>query len=337
MTLIRFDSVSLELGGQRLLREANLSIEPNERVCLIGRNGAGKSSLFKLINSELTPDQGEIQYRQGLRISKLEQTLPSVQQSTVREVVTEGLQILQTMIDQFHHLSKQSNSKKTLQELAILQNNIESHGGWHIDQQVEKIMTDLQLPGERTLAELSGGWQRRVLLGRALVSKPDLLLLDEPTNHLDISTIEWLEHQVRGYPGSVLFITHDRTFLQKLATRILELDLANLTSWPGDFKNFLEKKAQAIEAESRQNSLFDKKLAQEEAWLRQGIKARRTRNEGRVRALHAMRKQAAQREKRDGHARIHVTEAERSGRKVIEARNISHSYNNEALIKNFFN
>jgi ATP-binding cassette subfamily F protein uup len=224
--------------------------------------------------------------------------------------------------------------KQGLKELEQLQAQIDAGGGWQVDKQVETIISQLDLPADKTLAELSGGWRRRVALGKALVSNPDLLLLDEPTNHLDISTIEWLEHKVRGYQGSVIFITHDRSFLQKLATRIVEIELGNLISWPGSFQNYLKLKEQAIEEETTRNALFDKRLAEEEVWIRQGIKARRTRNEGRVRALEAMRVQREQRAKRQGKAKISVETSEQSGRKVIEARSISHSYSGQQLINN---
>ncbi|MCL4136622.1 UNVERIFIED_CONTAM: hypothetical protein GTU68_053079 [Idotea baltica] len=224
--------------------------------------------------------------------------------------------------------------KQGLKELEQLQAQIDAGGGWQVDQQVETIISQLDLPANKTLAELSGGWRRRVALGKALVSNPDVLLLDEPTNHLDISTIEWLEHKVRGYQGSVIFITHDRNFLQKLATRIVEIDLGNLVSWPGSFQNYLVLKEKAIEEEETRHALFDKRLAEEEVWIRQGIKARRTRNEGRVRSLEAMREQREQRAKRQGKAKISVETSEQSGRKVIEARSISHGYAGEQLINN---
>ena len=335
MSLIRFDEVSLEFGDNPLLRSVEFSLEPNERVCLIGRNGAGKSSLLKLITGQITPDQGEIHYQQNLRISQLAQELPDELESTVFDIVKGGMAEQQRLLDQYNTLIQQDLDDEAVKDLENIQQQIDATGAWKIDQQVETIASQLELPLAKKLKELSGGWRRRVSLGRALVSKPDILLLDEPTNHLDISTIEWLEHEVRGFAGSVLFITHDRAFLQKLATRIVEIDRGKLLSWPGTYQQYLVAKEQALEDEDRQNALFDKKLAQEETWIRQGIKARRTRNEGRVRALKAMREEHGKRIKRQGSARIHVEEAEQSGRKVIEARNITHGYQGETLIKDF--
>ena len=334
MSLIRLDDISIEFGDVPLLTNTSLTVEPGERICLIGRNGAGKSTLLKIITGQIKPDNGEIHYRQHLRISQLEQALPASVDRKVYDVVKEGLADQQALIDEFNKLSHQSLDKQGLKELEQLQAQIDAGGGWQIDKQVETIISQLDLPAEKTLADLSGGWRRRVALGKALVSNPDLLLLDEPTNHLDISTIEWLEHKVRGYQGSVIFITHDRNFLQKLATRIVEVELGNLISWPGSFQNYLKLKEQAIEEETTRNALFDKRLAEEEAWIRQGIKARRTRNEGRVRALETMREQREQRIKRQGKAKISVETSEQSGRKVIEARSISHGYGGEQLINN---
>ena len=235
MHLVRFDEVSLEFGDTPILKQANFSIGEKERVCLIGRNGAGKSSMLKLMLGEYAADHGEIQKKRHLRISQLEQSLLATSGLTVREVVKQGMADQQQLLDQYHDLSKTELSEHGLKQLEDLQHQIDASGIWNIDQQVDKVITQLNLPAGRTLNELSGGWRRRVALGKALVSNPDLLLLDEPTNHLDISTIEWLEHKVRGYEGSVIFITHDRIFLQKLATRIVEIDRGKLVSWPGNY------------------------------------------------------------------------------------------------------
>lgn len=335
MSLIRLDEISIEFGDTPLLIKANLSIEENERVCLVGRNGAGKTTLLKIISGNLTPDSGEIHQREHLRVSQLEQSLPVASQRKVFDILMDGLAGQRRRTEHYQALTAEKNpTPLQLREIDSLEAAIEAGGGWNIQLQAERIISELQLPADKTLAELSGGWRRRVALGKALVSKPDLLLLDEPTNHLDISTIEWLEHEVRGYRGSVLFITHDRVFLQKLATRIVEIDRGRLTSWPGDYKNFLRRKEESIEAEDSRNALFDKKLAAEESWIRQGIKARRTRNEGRVRSLIAMREERAARVKRQNRARINIETAEQSGRKVIEARSICHAYNGQQLINN---
>lgn len=333
MYLLRLQEVSLEFGDVPILKQANFSIDGKERVCLIGRNGAGKSSLLKLITGEYAVDHGEIQKRRHLRISQLEQTLLSTSDESVRAVVKQGMQQQQTLLDEYHRLSNSTLDKNELKQLEDLQQQIDASGIWNIDQQVDTVISQLNLPAEQKLSELSGGWRRRVALGKALVCEPDLLLLDEPTNHLDISTIEWLEHKIRGYGGSVIFITHDRIFLQKLATRIVEIDRGQLVSWPGNYQNYLTLKEKALEEESTQNALFDKKLAQEEEWIRQGIKARRTRNEGRVRALMAMRNERAKRIKLQGKARIDIEEGERSGRKVVSMRNITHGFDGHILIK----
>jgi len=333
MALVTFDQISLAFGDQVILKETEFAIEPGERVCLIGRNGAGKTSLLKLITGELEPDHGDIRFTSGLQVSQLDQALPTTLEVTVHDYVAAGLGELRAVIDVYEQRSSEDLDTAGLRELEELQRRIEAHGGWNVDQQVDTVLTELDLPASRRLGELSGGWQRRVGLARALVCDPDLLLLDEPTNHLDLTTIEWLENRVRGFRGSVLFITHDRAFLQRLATRIVEIDRSKLRSWPGDYRTYLRDKEKALDEETRSNALFDKKLQAEETWVRQGIKARRTRNEGRVRALKAMREAYAQRIKPDGKARIHVEEAERSGRKVIEARNISYSYDDSPLIE----
>jgi ATP-binding cassette subfamily F protein uup len=335
MSLIRFEDVSLDFGDQTILREANLSIESGERVCLIGRNGAGKSTTFKLITGEIDCDRGDIVRKSGLVVSQLEQSLPQAANLPVREVVKSGLVGIQALLDEYDARSRQDLDEVGLRELEALHASIDAHGGWHIEQRVETTISELELPVDKKMSELSGGWRRRVALARALVQKPDLLLLDEPTNHLDIVTITWLENVVRSYDGAVLFITHDRAFLQKLATRIIEIDRGKLKSWPGDFRNYLRRKDDELHAEARENAEFDRKLEQEEIWIRQGIKARRTRNEGRVRALMKMREERASRVTREGDARIYIEEAEQSGRKVIRAKNVSYGFGDEPLISNF--
>ena len=335
MSLIRFDKVSLRFGDQMILTEADLAIEPDERVCLIGRNGAGKSTTFKLITGEIEADSGEIVPRSGLVVSQLAQSLPDAMDHGVREVVKSGLTGIQALLDEYRRRSREELDRAGLHKLEELHRQIDTHGGWHIEQRIDATVSELSLPADKKMHELSGGWRRRVALARALVQKPDLLLLDEPTNHLDIVTIKWLENIVRSYDGSVLFITHDRAFLKRLATRIVEIDRGKLTSWPGDFGNYLRRKEESIEVESRANARFDKKLDQEEIWIRQGIKARRTRNEGRVRALTQMREERAKRLSPEHGARIHIEEAEQSGRKVIRAKNVSFRFDDGPLIENF--
>jgi ABC transport system ATP-binding/permease protein len=332
MMLLRFDQVSLRFGDQVILSAADLVLEPGERVCLIGRNGAGKTSLLKLISGSLLPDEGEIQARADLRISRLEQTMPDDLQLTVRESVMRGLASVQALVVEYQRRAGEELGQHGLKALEELHRRIDAVDGWHVDRAVDRMLTEMKLPGEQRLGELSGGWRRRAALARALVSKPELLLLDEPTNHLDLSSIQWLEQRIVNWPGAVLFITHDRAFLQRLATRIIEIDRGKLVSWPGDYRDYLRRKADAIEEEERHNAEFDRKLAEEETWIRQGIKARRTRNEGRVRALLELREIRAQRIKRPGSARITIGEADNSGRKVVQAKNVSYGYGGKPLI-----
>ena len=335
MSLIRFEDVSLDFGDRRILDGAVLAIDKGERVCLIGRNGAGKSTTMKLLAGRLEPDRGEIVRADGLIVAELEQSLPDADDETVDQVVRGGLAHVQALLDEHRERSAAATDPVALAGLEELHRRIDALDGWQIEQRVEAIVSDLNLPAGRRMAELSGGWRRRVALARALVQRPDLLLLDEPTNHLDIVTIEWLEHVVMGFGGAVLFITHDRTFLRRLATRIVEIDRTRLTSWPGDFDNYLRRKEKALEDEASLNARFDKKLAEEEIWIRQGIKARRTRNEGRARALEAMRRERAARLTVEGGARMHIEEAADSGRKVIRARKVGFRYGEQVLLEDF--
>jgi len=335
--LVRLDEVSLAFGDQVILEGANLQIEPGERLCLIGRNGAGKSSTLKLLTGRLEPDEGRIEIQPGIDIAMLDQVLSEPSERRVWDVVAEGMREQAARIRGYRELSEAQGSQKAqLRELEALEAAIEAGGGWSVDVQVDAMVTQLQLPSQEKMSELSGGWRRRVALAQALVGKPDLLLLDEPTNHLDITTIEWLEEEVRRFDGAVLFVTHDRGFVERLATRIIEIDRGQMRAWPGGYRDYLRQKGKADLDEDRRNALFDKRLAEEEAWVRQGIKARESRNEGRVRALEAMREERAKRIKRPRNARIHVNEADQlSGKKVIEARNISHAYGDKTLLKDF--
>ena len=330
MPLLRFDEVSVAYGDQPLLDKASFQIDAGERVCLIGRNGAGKSTLMRLVCGESLPDDGVIRLDDGTKVGILNQDLPLADNQLVYDVVAGGLDGVGELISEWHTLSHKlahdSVTAADMKRFEKVQSELEAKDGWSLQQRVEKILERLQLPAEKNMGELSGGWRRRVELARALVSEPDVLLLDEPTNHLDIVTIAWLEKQLKEFRGALLFITHDRAFLQSLATRILELDRGQLTSWDCDYETYLERKAHALEVEAEQNALFDKKLAQEEAWIRQGIKARRTRNEGRVRALKALRVERSERRNLQGSADFKLEAAGRSGKLVVEAKGISHGF-----------
>ncbi|MEL7935608.1 ATP-binding cassette domain-containing protein [Pseudomonas delhiensis] len=336
MTLLKFTDVSLAFGTTPLLDKVSWQIEKGERVCIIGRNGTGKSSMLKLVKGEQMPDDGAIWRAPALKIGELPQELPVADERTVYDVVAEGLAEVGELLSRYHHLSLHIQSEDDLTQLARVQQALEARDGWRLQQLVETTLTRLQLPADKTLAELSGGWRRRVLLAQALVAEPDLLLLDEPTNHLDIGAIAWLEEALSGFQGAVLFITHDRAFLQAVANRILELDRGHLIDWKGDYASFLVHKEQQLAAEEAANALFDKRLAQEEVWIRQGIKARRTRNEGRVRALKAMRNERAERRERTGKASFQLETAEKSGKQVIVAEKVGFAHpGGEPLIRDF--
>ncbi len=336
--LLSLKGVSLAYGHVPLLDEADLAIEPGERVCLVGRNGAGKSTLLRVVAGTAKPDDGEIRRRDGLRIAVLEQDLPAGCTGTVYDVVAGGLAETGERVRDYHRaLRALANDacEANVRALERAQQALEAVDGWRLEQRVATAISRLGLPADRDMAELSGGLQRRVLLARALASEPELLLLDEPTNHLDIDGIAWLEEFLLAYEGALLFITHDRAFLQRLATRILELDRGRLTSWPGDYANYLRRREERLAAEEQANARFDKRLQQEEVWIRQGIKARRTRNEGRVRALEQMRRERAARRERTGQARIRLEEADRSGQLVVEVEQASVGYDGRTIIRDF--
>lgn len=325
MPLISFNDVSVSFGRQPLLEHASLQIDPGERVCLIGRNGAGKSTLLKVVDGEIVPDAGELWRQPGLAIARLSQDLPREEDATVFDVVAEGLADVGRLLAEFHHVSHAvAEDESQLKRMETLQHQIEACDGWSLSQRIDQMLARLELPADTKIGELSGGWRRRVAVAQALVGDPDLLLLDEPTNHLDIEVIQWLEEQLLTLRGGVLFVTHDRALLTRLATRIIELDRGVLTSWEGDYPTFLAKKAAALEEEARHAALFDKKLAQEEVWIRQGIKARRTRNEGRVRALMALRAKRAERREVEGKVRLSLDKGRASGKLVAEAKDVSY-------------
>jgi ATP-binding cassette subfamily F protein uup len=337
MPLLRLSNVSIAYGTHALLNNADFQLDAGERVGLLGRNGEGKSTLMKIIAGNVQPDHGDIWQQPGLRLAWLEQTPELPDDATIYDAVAGGLGELGEWITRYHAMSltMDYDDDKALNELGDLQHKLEAHNGWHFQQRVETTLSKLDLPGELKINGLSGGWKRRVALARALVIEPEVLLLDEPTNHLDFESITWLEEQLLNFQGAVLFVTHDRSFLQKLATRIVDLDRGNLVSWQGSYDDYLTRKAAALEDEANQNAEFDKKLADEEVWIRQGVKARRTRNEGRVRALERLRAERAQRRNTQGTSKISLDRGDASGKKVIEVNDISFAYGDRQIIKHF--
>jgi len=334
MPLLRFDKVSLAYGHHPLLHQVDLEVEAGERVCLVGRNGSGKSTLMRVITGEAIPDDGEVWRADTLRIAHLEQEVPPDSRLTIFETVAEGLGEAGKLITGYHKASLASDgSPGALAELAGLQARIEAQGGWNQAHKVDAALDHLGLPAEKPFAECSGGLRRQVMLARALVSAPDLLLLDEPTNHLDIAAILWLEEFLLEFRGALVFITHDRTFLRHLATRIVELDRGRLRSFPGDFDRYLQRRDEVLEAEARAAAKFDKKLAEEEAWIRKGIQARRTRNEGRVRALEAMRRERARRLETQGSASFGLDTGEASGKLVVDLADVSFRYGEHWIVR----
>ena len=337
MALISLRNITLAFGGPPLFDGINLQIEPGDRLCLMGRNGSGKSTLLKLIGGELTPEGGEIQRQQGLKVAQVAQDVPLGLTGTVFDVVASGMGNAAELLAEYHHVAHRlslDGSEALLAQLEELQHHLEESGGWSLHQEVERVLNRLSLDADAEFGSLSGGTKRRTLLARALVSSPDILILDEPTNHLDIDTILWLEEFLARNVKTVLFVTHDRAFARRLANRVAEIDRGRLYAFSCGYDEFTERREALLEAEITRQALFDKKLAQEEVWVRQGIKARRTRNEGRVRALKKLREEYRQRRTRQGTARIQLQEADRSGALVAEAENVSFSYDNKTVIKN---
>ena len=324
MVEVRLKKAALAFGDHVLLDDVDLTVQQGERLCILGRNGEGKSTLLKVIAGSMQLDDGELQYRDQLNIAVLQQELPESGDGSVYDVVAEGLGDLGHVLAEFHEESSKPDAD--LKKLEKLQTEIESRDGWTWQQKVESTIQRLKLPAEEAFSALSGGWKRRVMLARALVSTPDLLILDEPTNHMDIPTIQWLEDQIKQFNGTVLFISHDRSFVQNLSTRIIELDRGALYNWEGDYKSFLEYKEKRLEDEETQRALFDKRLAQEEVWIRQGIKARRTRNEGRVERLKEMRKEHKARRNRQGNVNLAMAKTESSGKIVFELDHVGYQY-----------
>ena len=338
MALISLTNGYLSFSDAPLLDHAELHIEPNERVCLVGRNGAGKSTLLKIIAGDVLIDDGKIQYEKDLVVSRLEQDPPRNAQGNIFDYVAEGVGHLTDLLKEYHHISVQleeNYSDQILSQLEQVQAKLEHADGWRFENKINEVLLKLGLNPNTKLSALSGGWLRKAALARALVCDPDVLLLDEPTNHLDVEAIEWLENFLLDFQGSIVFISHDRSFIRKMATRIVDLDRGQLVSYPGNYDLYLTTKEENLRVEALQNELFDKRLAQEEVWIRQGIKARRTRNEGRVRALKAMREERRQRRDVMGTAKLQLDTSSRSGKIVFEMENVSYEIAGKTLLKDF--
>ncbi|WP_099611223.1 ABC transporter ATP-binding protein [Vibrio fujianensis] len=338
MALITIHNGLLAFGDHPLLDHADFALQENERVCLVGRNGAGKSTLMKVLAGEILLDDGKMQVMQDVVVSRLEQDPPRNQQGNVYDYVAGGLKeageqlkIYNDLLDLVTHSPTDANIKK----LSTVQEQLEHSGAWRLEDRINNVLTALKLNGQTKLSELSGGWQRKAALARALVCEPDVLLLDEPTNHLDVTTIEWLEGFLKDFRGSIIFISHDRTFIKAMATRILDLDRGKLNSFPGNYDQYLVEKEEQLRIEEMQNAEFDKKLAQEEIWIRQGIKARRTRNEGRVRALKQLRQERSERREVQGKVNLKIDDGSRSGKIVFEAENLNFSIQGKPIVRNF--
>ena len=338
MALLNLSNAYLGFGDFPLLDHTELHIEPNERVCLVGRNGAGKSTLMKVLAGEVQLDDGKLIFEKDIIVTRLEQDPPRHIQETVFEYVAEGIAHLGDLLKQYHHISQQmltNYSDELLAKLSQVQAQLEHNNGWQFENRIQDTLKLLELDPDKKLCELSGGWVRRAALARALVADPDILLLDEPTNHLDVEAITWLEDLLLNFKGSIIFISHDRSFIRKMATRIVDLDRGKLVSYPGNYDLYLETKAEDLRVEALQNELFDKKLAQEEVWIRQGIKARRTRNEGRVRALKKLREERRNRREVQGKAKIQLDTTARSGKIVFEIEHASYEVEGKTLLKDF--
>lgn len=338
MALLNLSNAYLGFGDHPLLDHTELHIEPNERVCLVGRNGAGKSTLMKVLAGEIKLDDGKLIFEKDIVVTRLEQDPPRHIQDTVFDYVAEGIAHLSDLLKQYHHISQQmltDYSDELLAKLSSVQAQLEHNNGWQFENRIQDTLKLLELDPEKRLCELSGGWVRRAALARALVADPDILLLDEPTNHLDVDAITWLEDLLMSFKGSIIFISHDRSFIRKMATRIVDLDRGKLVSYPSNYDKYLEEKAEDLRVEALQNELFDKKLAQEEVWIRQGIKARRTRNEGRVRALKKLREERRNRREVQGTAKIQLDQTSKSGKIVFDIENASYEVAGKTLLKNF--
>lgn len=338
MSLINLTNAYLSFSDAPLLDHIDMSIEINERVCLVGRNGAGKSTLLKVLNKEIPLDEGQIVYESNVVVSRLQQDPPRDIQGNVFDFVAEGLKEQAQLLKDYYalsHLVETDPSESNLSKLAKMQEQLDHQNGWQLDNRIRNVISSLSLDGDALLSSLSGGWLRKAALAKALVCQPSVLLLDEPTNHLDIETIKWLEEFLKSFNGSIVFISHDRSFIRQMATRIIDLDRGKVASWGGNYDSYLLGKEEALRVEELQNAEFDKKLAQEEVWIRQGIKARRTRNEGRVRALKAMRQEYSQRRQVMGSAKMQIEEALRSGKIVFELENVTYQIEDKLLVNDF--
>ncbi|NOI96181.1 MULTISPECIES: ABC transporter ATP-binding protein [Vibrio] len=338
MALLTIHNGQLAFGDHPLLDRADFALQENERVCLVGRNGAGKSTLMKVLSGNIIMDDGKMQITQDVVVSRLEQDPPRNEEGTVYDYVAGGLAEIGEQLKIYHDLLDliaTDPSEKNLNRLTRVQEQLDHANAWRFEDRVTNVLGALKLTAETKLTDLSGGWQRKAALARALVCDPDVLLLDEPTNHLDVATIEWLEGFLKDFRGSIIFISHDRAFIKSMATRIVDLDRGKLSSFPGDYENYLVEKEEALRVEEMQNAEFDKKLAQEEVWIRQGIKARRTRNEGRVRALKKLREERLNRREVQGKAVIQIDDAQRSGKIVFEAESINFGFEGKEIVKDF--
>ncbi|MCY7378704.1 MAG: ATP-binding cassette domain-containing protein [Gemmatimonadaceae bacterium] len=336
MALLGMQDVGIAFGGPPVLERARFAIERGERVCLLGRNGAGKSTIMRLLDGTMTPDAGDIVRQTGVTVTRLEQEVPDDVEGTTFDVVAAGLGPAGLLLARYHHASHRvatDHSDGALRELDRLHHELDVAGGWEMQTQVDTVLQHLGLDPEAEFGALSGGRKRQVLLARALVRNPDVLLLDEPTNHLDVDAIEWMERFLIDRGATMLFVTHDRAFLRRLATRIVELDRGRLVDWGTDYDTYLERKENALSSEAKEWSEFDKKLAKEEVWIRTGIQARRTRNEGRVRSLEALRVERGARRERTGTVKLQAQESERSGRLVAEARDVTFARGERTIVR----
>ena len=338
MALLTLHNAELAFGGGALLNKSNMVVEPNERVCLVGRNGAGKSTLLKVLDGRIQLDDGSLLINNDVKVARLEQDPPTASTMSAYDFVASGMENAGKVLSQYHEqlsIIAEDCSEKQLNKLQKLQEQVDQLDAWQLDSKINQILDRLGIDPEITLDQLSGGWLRKVALAKALVNDPDLLLLDEPTNHLDVGTIEWLEQFLMSFQGSIIFISHDREFIRRLATRIVDIDRGKLSSWPGGYEEYLIAKEEALRVEDEQNAEFDRKLAIEETWIRQGIKARRTRNEGRVRALKSLRQERSERTNVQGKAKIIVDEAARSGKIIFETDSLTYSYDDLLIVRDF--